>query len=86
MKVQASAKCREHQILHGRLRADMKVYADTTQRLESCRPEDFQKTYEAAEYARTAFLDAREALRAHVAVHRCEQAMDLLDFLKAIAQ
>jgi len=64
--------CREHGILHGRLRADTRVYADATRRLESCKPEEFEKTYQAAEMARVAFLKAREALKAHVAVHGCE--------------
>jgi hypothetical protein len=59
--MQRSPKCREHQILHGRLRADMRVYVDATRRLESCKPEDFDKIYELAESARLEFLKAREA-------------------------
>lgn len=70
--MQRAPKCREHQILSGRLRADTRVYADATQRLESCSPEEFQKTYEAAESARIAFLKAREALNAHLSAHGCE--------------
>ena len=65
--------CREHQILHGRLRADTKVYVDVTRRLESCKPEDFEKTYEAAQSAHLAFLKARKALAVHVHAHRCER-------------
>ena len=65
--------CRAHQVLHGRLRADIKVYVDATQRLESCKLEDFEQTYGAAGSARLAFLRAREALKAHIAVHKCER-------------
>jgi hypothetical protein len=50
----------------------MKVYADATRRLESCKLEDFQKTYETAESARTAFLKARKALAGHIAAHECQ--------------
>jgi len=53
--------------------ADTKVYSEATRRLESCRPEDFEKTYEAAESARMRFLKAREALDAHIAAHGCER-------------
>ena len=70
---QPSTKCLEHQILHGRLRADTKVYIDATRRLGTCNQEDFQKTYEAAESARIAFLKAREALNIHVREHGCER-------------
>ena len=68
-----SPRCREHEILHSRLRADTRVYADAARRLESCTPEEFEKTYQAAESARIAFLKAQEALKAHVAVHGCER-------------
>ena len=66
-------RCREHQILYGRLRADTKVYVDVTQRLESCKQEDFEKTYEAAQSAHLAFLKARNALAVHVYTHECER-------------
>ena len=66
-------KCPEHQVLHGRLRADTKVYVDVTRRLESCKSEDFVQTYQAAASARLAFMRAREALKAHIAVHKCER-------------
>lgn len=65
--------CREHQILYGRLRADTKVYVDVTRRLESCKQEDFQKIYEAAQSARLAFLRARKTLALHVVAHKCER-------------
>jgi hypothetical protein len=71
--MQRSLKCREHQILHGRLRADTKVYVDVTRRLESCKSEDFDQTYQAATSARLAFLKAREALKVHIAAHKCER-------------
>ena len=70
---ESSTKCQEHQILHGRLRADTKVYVDATRRLESCKQEDFETTYEAAESARLAFLRARKALALHVVAHKCER-------------
>jgi len=38
-----------------------------------CKPEDFKKTYEAAESARVAYLKAQEALEAHIAAHGCER-------------
>ena len=72
-EVQRSPACREHQILHGRLRADTKVYVDATRRLESCKQEDFDQTYEAAQSAHLAFLKARKALAVHVYVHRCDR-------------
>src|ERR1700681_4545992 len=70
-EMQRAPGCREHQILHGRLRADTKVYVDASRRLESCQSTDFEKTYEAAESARIAFLKAREALNAHIATQKC---------------
>ena len=72
-ELQCAPHCQEHQILYGRLRADTKVYVDVTRRLESCKPEDFQKTYEAAESARLAFLRARKTLALHVVAHRCNR-------------
>ena len=65
--------CRVHQVLHGRMRADTPVYIDATKRLDSCKPEDFEQTYQAAESARVAFLKAREALAAHINEHQCER-------------
>jgi hypothetical protein len=72
-EMRRSPKCRDHQVLYGRLRADTKVYSDVTRRLESCKPEDFEQIYQAAESARIAFLKAREALSAHVIAHGCER-------------
>jgi hypothetical protein len=72
-EMQRAPSCREHQILHGRLRADTKVYVDVTRRLETCKQEDFDKTYEAAQSARLAFLKARKALAVHVYAHGCER-------------
>jgi len=72
-EMQRSPKCREHQILYGRLRADTKVYSEVTRRLDTCKPEDFEATYQAAESARIAFLKAREALNAHISAHGCER-------------
>jgi hypothetical protein len=71
--MQPSPKCRQHQILWGRLQADTMVYAEVTRRLESCKAEDFEQTYRAAESARLAFLRAREALNVHIALHGCER-------------
>ena len=72
-EMQRAPQCVEHRILHGRLRADTKVYIDATRRLEYCKQEDFEKTYEAAESARVAFLNARKALAVHVYEHGCER-------------
>ncbi len=72
-EMQAASKCRQYEILWGRLQADIKVYAEVTRRLESCKAEDFEKTYRAAESSRLAFLRAREALNVHVALHGCER-------------
>jgi len=72
-QMQRAPGCKEHQILQGRLRADTKVYIDATRRLESCKPEEFEKTYQAAESARIAFLKAREVLNAHVSAHKCKR-------------
>ena len=60
-------QCQERQILHGRFRADMRVYVEVTRRLESCHAKDFEKIYEVAESARIAFVTAREASNAHTA-------------------
>jgi len=57
-EMQRSPKCRQHEVLHGRLRADIKVYVDVTRRLESCKTEDFEQTYRAAEAARFAFSES----------------------------
>jgi len=72
-EMQRAPQCREHQILYGRLRADTKVYVNVTRRLESCKQEDFEKTYEAAQSARLAFLNARKRLALHVVEHKCER-------------
>lgn len=72
METQLASKCRQHEILRGRLRADTKVYVEVTRRLESCTAEDFEQTYRMAESARVAFLRAREALNVHIALHGCE--------------
>ena len=71
--MQPSPKCRQHEVLLGRLRADTKVYVEVTRRLESCKTEDFQQTFRAAESARLAFLRAREALKVHIALHGRER-------------
>ena len=71
-EMQRAPRCREHQILRGRLRADMKVYVDATRRLESCKTEEFEQIYQSAESARIAFLKAREVLAAHIIAHGCE--------------
>jgi hypothetical protein len=72
-EMQRSSRCREQQVLYGRLRTDTKVYSEATRRLDSCKPEDFDKTYQAAESARMAFLKAREVLAAHIIEHQCER-------------
>ena len=72
-EMQRSPKCRQREVLLGRLRADTKVYVEVTRRLESCKPEDFEQTYRAAESSRLAFLRAREALKVHVALHGCDR-------------
>jgi hypothetical protein len=71
--MQPTQRCKEHEILYGRFRADLRVYVDVTRRLESCKPEQFKETYAAAESARAAFQRARETLDAHVIVHGCER-------------
>ena len=71
-EMQRTPKCRQHEVLLGRLRADTKVYVEVTRRLEACKTEDFEQTYRAAESARLAFLRAREALNVHIALHGCE--------------
>jgi hypothetical protein len=72
-EMQPYPKCRQHEVLRGRLLADTKVYVEVTRRLESCKPEDFEETYRAAESARLAFLRAREALKVHIALHGCDR-------------
>jgi hypothetical protein len=70
--MQPAPRCEERYVLQGRLRADTRVYIDATRRLDSCEPKDFEKTYEAAESARIAFLNARQAFNTHIAAHGCE--------------
>jgi hypothetical protein len=77
-ETQRSAKCRQQEVLLGRLQADTKVFSEITQRLESCKAGDFEQTYRAAESARLAFLRAREALNVHRALHGCEES-DLIE-------
>ncbi len=72
-EMEPSPKCRQHEVLQGRLRADIRVYVEVTRRLESCNTDDFEQIYRAAESARLAFLRAREALKVHIALHGCER-------------
>ena len=52
---------------------DSCVYIDAAKRLDSCKPQDFERTYQAAESTRIAFLMARDALAAHIIEHQCER-------------
>ena len=73
ISTEKAPRCRERQILRGRLMADTKVYVDVTRRLEACKPHDFEEIYQAAESARLAYLKAREVLAAHIIMHGCEE-------------
>jgi len=73
IKMRPGLRCQEHQILHGRLRADTKVYVDATRRLEFSKPDEFAEVWKSAELARRAFLDARKLLAAHIVEHKCER-------------
>jgi hypothetical protein len=64
-----AASCRECEVLKGRYRADLRVYIDATTRLEQCSPEDFKRTYDDAERARSSWERSRQAMNAHAAEH-----------------
>jgi hypothetical protein len=67
----APARCPEREILEARFHADLRVYCDAVNRLDSCSCEDFNVTYEAAERASLAFENACAALNKHIAEHGC---------------
>jgi len=66
-------QCHDRQILHERMRADLRVYREAIVALElNPAPEDYPMVQKNAERARAAYEAARANLEAHIAVHGCE--------------
>jgi hypothetical protein len=57
----AAASYRERQVLESRFHADVRVYCDAVQKLESCPAKDFKLIYEAAERPTLAVEKARSS-------------------------
>jgi hypothetical protein len=70
--MQPAPSCRDHEILKGRYRADLRVYIAAAAMLENFERRDFAQTYEDAGRARLAWERARATLNAHVAEHGCQ--------------
>jgi hypothetical protein len=66
-----SPPCKAREILKTRLRADLKVYADSVQTLQRSLGKSFAKAQRDAERARLAFETASKKLADHVATHGC---------------
>jgi hypothetical protein len=77
------ADCKDRNILKARLRADLKVYADSIALLQQesmaalvalheDSKEGFEKAHRLAEHARLAYKSARRKLDQHIAAHDCE--------------
>jgi hypothetical protein len=64
--------CKTHEILKARLRADLKVYADTIAVLQRSLGNTFEKAHLRVESARRAYQVARRKLNDHSATHGCE--------------
>ena len=64
--------CKTHEILKGRMRADLRVYRDAVNVLDQNSGAGFEKAHKRAELARIAYEAARERFNAHVSTHRCE--------------
>jgi hypothetical protein len=50
----------------------MKLYVEAIQPLDY-HAQDFEQIYEASESARLAFVEALEALAAHISAHQCQR-------------
>jgi len=64
--------CKTHEMLKGRMRADLRVYRDSVDALEEHSGEGFEKAHKRAEIARIAYQAARDRFNMHVSSHRCE--------------
>jgi hypothetical protein len=64
--------CKTREILRARLRADLKVYADSIAVLQRSMGETFEKAHLRVETARRAYQLARRKLNDHLATHGCE--------------
>jgi hypothetical protein len=72
MQPQQALECRTHEMLKARMRADLRVYKDAVDALESSTTKGFDKAHKLAEIARVAYEAARDRFNAHVSSHRCE--------------
>lgn len=67
-----SLDCQERTVLEGRASADLKVYIRAVGRLaDPLTEEEFDRVYENKERARTIYERSRDALKSHIATHRC---------------
>jgi translation elongation factor EF-Tu-like GTPase len=64
--------CKTREILRARLRADLKVYADSRAVLQRSMGVTFEKAHLRVETARRAYQVARRKLNDHLATHGCE--------------
>lgn len=72
MQPKEALECKTHEILKGRMRADLRVYRDAVDALEEHTGEGFEKAHKLAEIARIAYEAARNRFNAHTSSHRCE--------------
>ena len=72
MPPQEALECRTHEILKGRMRADLRVYRDAVDALTEHTGKGFEKAHKLAETARSAYEAARARFNAHVSSHQCE--------------
>jgi hypothetical protein len=63
--------CKTREILRARLRADLKVYADSIAIMQRSIGKDFEKAHLRAERARRVYDVARNKLNDHLATHGC---------------
>ena len=64
--------CKTREILKARLRADLKVYADSIAVLQRSLGKTFEKAHLRVESARRAYQVARTKLSNHSVTHGCE--------------
>ena len=71
MQATDDSVCKTRDILRARLRADLKVYADSIAVLQRSIGKDFEKAHLRAESARRSYDVARKKLNDHLTTHGC---------------
>jgi len=69
--MQPEGMCETHRILKDRMRADLRIYRDAVNELDSSSGLNFAEAHRKAEHTRLAYEAARELLRDHIASHGC---------------